>query len=102
MFSQMSTNTLGLFPPGNFPTSLPQACSTATQVQDPALSLVGSRTIGLGPLIQPVQIPLQSLPPLKQTNTPAQLGVICKLTEDALDPFIQIIDKDIKRNWPQY
>ncbi|KAK4822886.1 hypothetical protein QYF61_021105 [Mycteria americana] len=62
------------------------------QVQDP--------TIGLGPSIQPVQVPLQSLPPLKQINT--QLGVVCKLTEGALDPFVQIIDKDIKENWPQH
>ncbi|KAK4815602.1 hypothetical protein QYF61_004817 [Mycteria americana] len=38
----------------------------------------------------------------KQFNTPTQLGVICKLTEHALNPFIQIIDKDIKQNWPQH
>ncbi|KAK4823336.1 hypothetical protein QYF61_001613 [Mycteria americana] len=68
-----------------------------TQVQDLALGLVEPHTIGLGPSIQPVQVPLQSLPPLKQINTPAQLGVICKLTESALDPFVQIIDKDIKQ-----
>ncbi|KAK4821092.1 hypothetical protein QYF61_013420 [Mycteria americana] len=73
-----------------------------TQVQDPALGLVEPHTIGLGPSIQPVQVPLQSLPPFKQINTPAQLAVVCKLTEGALDPFIQIIDKDIKQNWPQY
>ncbi|KAK4825851.1 hypothetical protein QYF61_003102 [Mycteria americana] len=73
-----------------------------TQVQDPVLSLVESHTIGLGPSIQPVQVPLQSLPTLKQINTPAQLGVICKLTEGALDPFIQIIDKDVKQNWHQH
>ncbi|KAK4825510.1 hypothetical protein QYF61_000023 [Mycteria americana] len=54
------------------------------------------------PLIQPVQVLLQSLPTLKQINTPAQLGVICKLTEGALDPFVQIIDKDVKQNWPQH
>ncbi|KAK4817038.1 hypothetical protein QYF61_026164 [Mycteria americana] len=72
------------------------------QVQDPALSLVEPHRIGLGPSIQPVQVPLQSLPTLQQTNTPAQLGVICKLTEGALDPFVQIIDKDIKQNWPHY
>ncbi|KAK4826007.1 hypothetical protein QYF61_003780 [Mycteria americana] len=57
-----------------------------TQVQDLALRLV----------------PLQSLPTLKQINTPAQLGVICKLTEGALDALIQIIDKDMKQNWPQH
>ncbi|KAK4815221.1 hypothetical protein QYF61_022868 [Mycteria americana] len=73
-----------------------------TQVQDLALGLVGSHTIDLGPSIQPVQVPLQSLPTLQQINTPAQLGVICKLTESALDPFVQIIDKDVKQNWPQH
>jgi len=34
-------------------------------------------------------------------DTPAQLGVICKLPEGALNPLIQIIDKDIKQDWPQ-
>ncbi|KAK4827586.1 hypothetical protein QYF61_019488, partial [Mycteria americana] len=47
------------------------------QVQD----LVKPHTIDLGPSIQPVQVPLQSLPPLQQINTPTQLGVICKLAE---------------------
>ncbi|KAK4817504.1 hypothetical protein QYF61_016511 [Mycteria americana] len=73
-----------------------------TQVQDLALGLVETHTVGLSPWIQPVQVPLQSLPTLKQINTPTQLGVICKLTEGALDPLIQIIDKDIKQNWLQY
>ncbi|KAK4810824.1 hypothetical protein QYF61_008796 [Mycteria americana] len=71
------------------------------QVQDPALSLVKPHTINLGPSIQPVQVPLQSLPPLKHINTPTQLGVICKLTEGALDPFVQII-ANVKQNWPQH
>ncbi|KAK4822567.1 LOW QUALITY PROTEIN: hypothetical protein QYF61_016136 [Mycteria americana] len=72
------------------------------QVQDLALGLVEPHTIDLGPSIQPVQVPLQSLPTLKQINTPTQLGVICKLTEGALDPLVQIIDKDVKQNWPQH
>ncbi|KAK4810558.1 hypothetical protein QYF61_004521 [Mycteria americana] len=72
------------------------------QVQDLALSLVEPHTIGPSPLIQPVQVPLQTLPTLQQINTPTQLGVICKLTEGALDPFVQIIDKDIKQDWPQH
>ncbi|KAK4820374.1 hypothetical protein QYF61_025450 [Mycteria americana] len=46
------------------------------QVQDLALGLVKPHTIGPSPSIQPVQVPLQSLPPLKQINTPAQLGVL--------------------------
>ncbi|KAK4827101.1 hypothetical protein QYF61_014203 [Mycteria americana] len=73
-----------------------------TQVQDPALGLVEPHTVGPSPSIQPVQVPLQSLPPLKQINTPTQLGVVCKLTEGALHPLIQIVDKDIKQNWPQH
>ncbi|KAK4810577.1 hypothetical protein QYF61_007314 [Mycteria americana] len=72
------------------------------QVQDLALGLVEPHTIGPSPSIQPVQVPLQSLPPLQQINTPTQLGVICKLPESALDPFVQIIDKDIKQEWPQH
>jgi len=53
-------------------------------------------------LIQSVQIPLQSLPTLQQIDTPAQLGVICKLAEGALNPLMQITDKVIKQDWPQY
>ncbi|KAK4832598.1 hypothetical protein QYF61_024389 [Mycteria americana] len=71
------------------------------QVQDLALGLIEPHTIDLSPSIQPVQVPLQSLPTLQQINTPTQPGVICKLTEGALDPFVQIIHKDIKQNWPQ-
>ncbi|KAK4810625.1 hypothetical protein QYF61_007362 [Mycteria americana] len=72
------------------------------QVQDLALGLVKPHTIDLGPSIQPVQVPLQSLPTFQQINTPTQLVVICKLTESTLDPFVQIIDKDVKQNWPQH
>ncbi|KAK4821429.1 hypothetical protein QYF61_019707 [Mycteria americana] len=70
----------------------------AAQVQDLALSLVEPHTIDLGPSIQHIQ----TLPTLKQINTPTQLGVTCKLTEGALDPLVQIIDKDIKQDWPQH
>ncbi|KAK4832002.1 hypothetical protein QYF61_020440 [Mycteria americana] len=85
-----------------FPKPVALHGAVAAQVQDLALGLVEPHTIGPSPSIQPVQIPLQSLPTLKQINTPTQLGVICKLTESALDPFVQIIDKDIKHNWPQH
>ncbi|KAK4810419.1 hypothetical protein QYF61_025526 [Mycteria americana] len=71
------------------------------QVQDLALSFVEPHTIGPSPSIQPVQVPLQSLPTLKQINTPTQLGVLCRLTEGALNPLVQIIDKVIKQDWPQ-
>ncbi|RMC10208.1 hypothetical protein DUI87_13009 [Hirundo rustica rustica] len=67
-----------------------------TKGQNSALFLIEPHTAGLGPSIQPVQIPLQSLPTFCQINAPAQLAV-CKLMEGSLDPLIQIIDQD----WPQ-
>lgn len=66
-----------------------------TQVQDPATGLVEPDTLGFGPSIQPVLIPLQSLSILHQTNTALQLGVIFKLTEGAFDLLIQTSDKDV-------
>lgn len=44
----------------------------------------------VGPLIQSVQISLQSFPTLQQTNTSTQLGVICKLSKGSLSPLIHI------------
>jgi len=73
-----------------------------TEVQNPALGLVEPNAAGLVPSIQPVQIRLQSLPTLKQIDTTTQLAVICKFSEGAFDPLIQIVDKDIKQNCPQY
>jgi len=65
------------------------------------LGLVEPHTTGLGPLIQSVQIPLQSLPTLKQMDTPAQLGVVCKLTEGTLSPLIQVIDEALNKTRPK-
>ncbi|KAJ7401712.1 integral membrane protein dgcr2 idd [Pitangus sulphuratus] len=73
-----------------------------TQVQGSAFGLVELHNVGLGPSIQPVQIPLQSLPTLHQINTPIQFGVISERTEGALDLLIWIIDKDVKQGCPQY
>lgn len=68
-----------------------------TQVKVLLLGLFEPHTTGLGSSIQPVQIPLQTLPTFQQMNIPTQLGVICELTESALNPLIQIIDKHIKQ-----
>ena len=48
---------------------------TQGQEQAQALGLVEPQTSGLSPSMQPVQIPLQSLPALQQINTPTQLSV---------------------------
>lgn len=47
-----------------------------------------------------MQVPLQSLPTLQQSNTPTQLCVICDLTEGALVPLTQTINKILKRTGP--
>ncbi|PKU46678.1 hypothetical protein llap_2995 [Limosa lapponica baueri] len=49
------------------PVALPGV--VVTQMQDLALGLIEPHAIGLGSLIQPVQVPLLSLPTLKQINT---------------------------------
>ncbi|KAK4832379.1 hypothetical protein QYF61_022234, partial [Mycteria americana] len=76
IFSQLSTSSPRSFSARQllFPKPVVLHGVVVTQVQDLALSLVESHTIGLGPSIQPVQVPLQSLPPLKQINTPAHPG----------------------------
>ncbi|KAK4814017.1 hypothetical protein QYF61_004647 [Mycteria americana] len=60
------------------------------QVQDLALGLVEPHTIDLGPSIQPVQVPLQSLPTLQQINPPAQLGPLVQPSCKSRDIFNQI------------
>ncbi|KAK4832367.1 hypothetical protein QYF61_021966 [Mycteria americana] len=49
------------------------------QVQDLALSLVKPHIVGPSLSIQPVQVPLQSLPTLQQINTPTQLAILARL-----------------------
>ncbi|KAK4811089.1 hypothetical protein QYF61_016375 [Mycteria americana] len=75
---------------------------TISDTSQDAIGLLGH----LGTLLAHIQPAVnqhpQSLSTLKQINTPTQLGVVCKLTEGALDPFVQIIDKHIKQNWPQH
>ncbi|RMB99698.1 hypothetical protein DUI87_23700 [Hirundo rustica rustica] len=106
MFSRCRQHPQLLHPLGIFQPLCPQPAALqgiiVTQVQDPALGLTEPHPVGLGPLIQPVQIPLQRLPALQQINTSAQVTVVYKFTKGALDRLIPIIDKDIKQDWPQY
>ncbi|RMC09890.1 hypothetical protein DUI87_12677 [Hirundo rustica rustica] len=106
MFSRCHQHPQLLHPLGIFQPLCPQPAALqgiiVTQLQDPALGLTEPHPVGLGPLIQPVQIPLQRLLALQQISTPAGLGVICKLTDGAVDPLVQTIHKDDKQDWPQY
>ncbi|PKU44632.1 hypothetical protein llap_5068 [Limosa lapponica baueri] len=106
MFSLLLTNTPRSFSARQLQPLCPRPVAlqgvVVNQVEDPALGLGEPHPVGLSPPIQPVRIPLQSLSTLQQVDTPTQLGVVCELTEDALDPLVQIIDKDVKENRPQY
>ncbi|KAK4822214.1 hypothetical protein QYF61_011855 [Mycteria americana] len=72
-----------------------------TQVQDLALGLVEPHEVHMGPLFKFVQVILDGILSLRHVNhtrstTPPQLGVVCKLTEGALDPTVYVIEADIK------
>ena len=71
-----------------------------TKLQDLAFCLLKAHTTDFSPAIQPVQIPLQGLPTLRQIDASSQLGVISNLTEGALSPLVQIIREDIKQGQP--
>jgi len=67
-----------------------------TEVQDTAFDLVETHTVGLGPSLQSVQIPLQSLPTLKQINTPTLVSSANFLREHSIPSsgsLIKILNK---------
>jgi len=47
----------------------------------------------MGPLIQPVQVPLDGFPSFQCIDCTTKLGVICKLAEGALDAIIYVTDE---------
>ena len=56
----------------------------------------------MGPVLQPVQVPLDGLLSLQCIDCTSQLGVICKLAEGALNPAVDVTNEDIKECWSQY
>ena len=55
----------------------------------------------MGPILQPVQVPLDGLPSLRCIDHTTQLGVICKLAEGSLDAIIYVIDEDVEEHRSQ-
>ena len=55
----------------------------------------------MGPLLQPVQVPLDGLLSLQCIDCTSQLGVICKLAEGALNALICVIREDAEEHWSQ-
>jgi len=50
----------------------------------------------MGPLLQPVHVPLGGFPSFQCIDRTAQLGVIHKLAEDALNAIICVRDEDVE------
>jgi len=55
----------------------------------------------MGPLLKPVQVPLDDFPSLLCIDCNIQLGVIHHLAEDALDAIIYFIDEDVEEHRSQ-
>jgi len=67
-----------------------------THVQDLALDLVEFHEVHTGPLLKPVQVPLDGIPSLQHIDHTTQLGVIGKqLAECALSAAVLVTNKDI-------
>ncbi|RMC09674.1 hypothetical protein DUI87_13460 [Hirundo rustica rustica] len=71
-------------------------------MQDLVLGLIKLHFIGLCPSIQPFQVSLQTPPTFQQIDTCSQLTVICKFTNERLNTFIHVINKNIEQDWPQH
>jgi len=55
----------------------------------------------MGPLLQPVQVPLDGFPSFQRIDCTAHLSVIHKLAEGALDAIVCVTDEDVEEHWPQ-
>lgn len=51
------------------------------------------------PYLQLVQVPLSGSPALQDTDCFLQLGVVHKLTKDALRPITWVVSVDFKQDW---
>ena len=70
------------------------------KLHDPALGLVELHPNDLSSAIHPVQVTLQGLPAPREIDASSQLGVIFKLTKDALSGLVQVINKETEQNRP--
>ena len=72
-----------------------------TQVQHTAFGLVELYTVGLGPSIQSVQIPLQRLPTFKQIDTPPNLVSCAVLQREHSIPSYRSLLKMLNKTGPK-
>ena len=50
----------------------------------------------MGPLLKPVQVPLDGFPSFQCIDCTAQFGVVHKLAEGALDAIVCVIDEGVE------
>ena len=74
----------------------------STQVQHLAFGFVEPHEFHLGPLLKPVQVPLNGIPSLWCDDCSPQFGVISKLAEGALHSTISVTGDDIKDFWTHH
>ena len=55
----------------------------------------------MGPLLQPLQVPLDGFPSLQCIDCTAHVGVVCKLAEGALNAIIYVVDEDVEEHRSQ-
>lgn len=67
-------------------------------MQDIMLGLIEFHEVCMSPLLKYVKVPWGGIPSLQQTSCNTQLGVICRLAEDVLNPT----GEDMKYYWSQY
>jgi len=68
----------------------------SAHVQDLSLGLVEPREVHAGSLLELLQVPPDGILSFWHVDRTTQLGVICKLAEDALDLAVYVIDENIK------
>ena len=56
----------------------------------------------LGPPLEPVWVFLVGILSFRCANCTTQIGVICKLAQDVLDPTVSVTDEDIEVQWSHY
>ena len=55
----------------------------------------------MGPLLQPVQITLDGFPSFQRIDCTAQLGIIRKLAEGALNAIVYVTVEDVEEHQSQ-
>ena len=60
----------------------------STCVQDLARGIAEPQEVCMGPHFELVQVPVDGIPSLRCVERTTQLGVVCKLAEDGLNPTV--------------